>query len=57
MVDILTVVVFLCWAVAGVCGFAALVCVYLKKPLRPVLVVFSVSVLISFVTMLFLPRL
>lgn len=57
MVDLLTAVVFLCWVVAGVCGFAALVCVYLKKPLRPVLMVFSISVLISFVAMLFLPRL
>lgn len=57
VVDGLTLVIFLCWAVAGVCGFAALICVYLKKPLRPVLVAFSISVLISFVAMLFLPRL
>ena len=56
MVDVLTALIFASWVVAGVCGFAALVCVYLKKPLRPVLVVFSVAVLISFVAMLFLPR-
>lgn len=56
MPDILTMVIFASAVVGGLSGFAAMVLIFMKKPVRPAVVVFSVCMIIAFVAMLMLPR-
>ena len=54
--DILTIIMFVSMAVGGACGIAAMVLIFLKRDVRPAVVVFSICVLVCFSAMLLLPR-
>ena len=56
MPDILTMGIFASAVVGGLSGFAAMVLILMKKPVRPAVAVFAVCMIIAFVAMLMLPR-
>lgn len=56
MTELLTLVAGISAVVGGICGFAALVLVLMKKDCQPAVVAFGISMVVCFVALFLMPR-